>query len=215
MEEFNKKKERVNISLDYYEELINKAFITNSLLTHEHITNKQIDWINYLLYNFKNTNNHITHKEKHAIDTLIVVATDEEYELAQKRFIGYDIIKTGVGGLNVINKLKDISRDTKIINFGYVGSNCIAEGTEVTIGYSRMYHPNVKYDEPIYRLYNDSEITCFTSNDFVLKTDVLKPAVFDMELAYIFALGFKQVSSIKIVSDKLSLKEYNKTVNIK
>ena len=33
-----------------------------------------------------------------------------------------------------------------------------------------------------------------------------------MELAYICALGFKNVEAIKIVSDNLSLKQYDKNV---
>ena len=50
----------------------------------------------------------------------------------------------------------------------------------------------------------------FVLNDFVLETKIKKPVVFDMELAYILALGFKNVESIKIVSDNLSLKQYEK-----
>ena len=66
--------------------------------------------------------------------SLIVVATDEEYKLAKQRFKGQKIIKTGVGGINVIRKLHKIKKNTQIINFGYAGSNQLATGTEVKIG---------------------------------------------------------------------------------
>lgn len=144
---------------------------------------------------------------------MIVVATDEEYNLAKKRFKGQKIIKTGVGGINVIRKLKRLPKWLKIINFGYVGSNVLPIGTEIRVGESRLYHPNVIYNEPEYTLDKESTIKCFTSNDFVLETKIEKPCVFDMELAYICALGFKRVESIKIVSDNLSLKEYEENIN--
>ena len=51
------------------------------------------------------------------------------------------------------------------------------------------------------------EVDCYTSNDFVLQTTLQQPVVFDMELNTICALGF-DVVSYKIVSDNLSLKQY-------
>lgn len=143
---------------------------------------------------------------------MIVVATDEEYKLAKKRFKGHLIVKTGVGGINVVRKLKRLPKWLKITNFGYVGSNVLPIGTEIKVGESRLYHPNVIYNEPEYTLDKESTIKCFTSNDFVLKTNIKKPCVFDMELAYILALGFKRVESIKIVSDNLSLKQYEEEI---
>lgn len=146
---------------------------------------------------------------------MIVVATDEEYKLARKRFKRHLIIKTGVGGINVIRKLKHFPKWLKIINFGYVGSNVIPVGTEVNVCVSLLHHPNVDYEEPIYHLKftnPEKDVICLTSNDFVLSTDIKKPVVFDMELAFIMALGFKNVTSIKIVSDNLSLKDYEENV---
>lgn len=147
---------------------------------------------------------------------LVVVATDEEYKLAKKRFKHHLIIKTGVGGINVIRTLKHFPKWLKIINFGYVGSNNIPVGTEVKIFESKLYHPNVEYLEPAYllncNLLEENLVDCYTSNDFVLTTDIKEPCVFDMELAYIMALGFKNVTSIKIVSDNLSLKEYEENI---
>lgn len=142
---------------------------------------------------------------------LIVVATDAEYALAKKRWQDCDIIKTGVGGLNVIATLSSVARTQEIINFGYAGSNTLPIGAEIEVGESRLYHPNVDYDEPKYNL--SGNVACYTSNDFVLSTDIKTPVVFDMELAYILALGFKRIKSIKIVSDNLSLKEYEGQVD--
>lgn len=142
---------------------------------------------------------------------MIIVATTEEYELAIKRFgKNHEIIKTGVGALNVINTLKDKDKKTQIINFGYVGSNSIPIGTEVKIKECRLYHPNVEYDELNYKLNGDT--ICYTSNDFVLTTNIKEPVVFDMELAFILALGFENVESIKIVSDNLNMEEYNENI---
>ena len=152
------------------------------------------------------------YRRKGSETKLIVVATDEEYKLAKKRFKGQRIIKTGVGGINVIKKLKKFPKWLKITNFGYVGSNVLPIGTEIRVGESRLYHPNVIYNESEYTLDKESTIKCFTSNDFVLETNIKKPCVFDMELAYICALGFKNVESIKIVSDNLSLKQYEEEI---
>lgn len=147
---------------------------------------------------------------------MIVVATDEEYKLAKKRFKHHIIIKTGIGGINIIRKLKRLPKWLKITNFGYCGSNNIPIGTEVNVFESKLYHPNVHYKEKTYLLnfdlFNDNLVECYTSNDFVLNTDIKEPCVFDMELAYICALGFKNVESIKIVSDNLSLKQYEERI---
>ena len=48
---------------------------------------------------------------------------------------------------------------------------------------------------------------CYSNTDFVLQSDY-KDCVFDMELAYIAALGFQNLCSLKIVSDNLSLHAY-------
>ena len=92
---------------------------------------------------------------------MIVVATDEEYKLAKKRFKHHLIVKTGIGGINVIRKLKNFPKWLKITNFGYVGSNVIPIETKIRIGKCKIYHPNVEYEEPIYKLNGD--ITCYTS----------------------------------------------------
>ena len=142
---------------------------------------------------------------------MIVVATTAEYNEAKKRWKDEKIVVTGVGGLNVIKKLQWYNRDTPIINFGYVGSNILPIGTSVDVGECKLYHPNVDYTEPRYSL--DGDVACYTSNDFVVSTEIKEAVVFDMELAYILAMGFQNVKSTKIVSDNLSIKQYEEEIN--
>lgn len=137
---------------------------------------------------------------------MVVIACQNEVELAKK--YGDDIVITGVGPLNIINALKDLDKATPLINTGYAGSNTLPVGTQVEIGEVKLYHPNVEFEEPIYKL--PGNIKCYTSCDFILNTEIEEPVVFDMELAYILALGFTNVRSIKIISDNLDIKEYEK-----
>lgn len=138
---------------------------------------------------------------------ITVVSTPEEVSLLRQRT---NIIITGVGAINVYNALKNIDREETIYNAGYVGSNAIPTGTTVRIGRVGLYHPNVDYIEKEFVL--DGNIPCYTSSDFVISTNINEPCVFDMELAFILAMGFKNVVSEKTVSDCLNLKEYEKTV---
>ncbi len=137
---------------------------------------------------------------------LIVVAESKERALAAERFPNIPIIECGVGALNIMQALRDVPLDTEIINFGYAGSANYEIGTEVEVGECRLYHPNVTYPEPIFQLAGDTR--CFTGVDFVLESKETD-CVFDMELAFICGMGFKNVRSIKIVSDNLSLHEYH------
>ena len=136
---------------------------------------------------------------------MLVVATKEE----QKRFNAH--IVTGVGFGNVYNALADVPRDTPIVNIGYAGSNTIPKGEVCVISECRHYHPNVEYIEPMYSLVNGI-YTCYTADDFVTHTDIKEPVVFDMELYAILSMGFTNVTAIKIISDNLSLEEYEQEV---
>lgn len=152
-----------------------------------------------------------------AMKPIIVVATVEEEKIARKRFKGHRIIKTGVGGINVIRALKDVPKWHKILNFGYAGSDHLPIGTEVKVGYCSHYH-DTEYDEIAYWKLGDPEdqIWCYTSDEFVEDYDGghagFAGVIFDMELAYIIALGFKRIESIKIISDNLSLKQYEEQI---
>ncbi len=136
--------------------------------------------------------------------TVIVVGTDLEESLV-KPLTKLPIIKTQPGPANVVEALKNLDKNTKIINVGYAGSNNLPVGSIVKIKNSYLYHPNVTFKEKSYSL--GGEVDCYTSNDFVLQTNIKEPVVFDMELNIICALGF-DVTSYKIVSDNLSVKQY-------
>lgn len=140
---------------------------------------------------------------------MIVVATETEYK--KFKSTKQETIMTGVGYANVYKALADVPRDTPIINIGYAGSNNIPVGEVCIIGECRHYHPNVDYKETIYEL--PGNCICFTSDDFVLNTDIKTPVVFDMELYAILSMGFTNVTAIKIVSDNLSLDEYESKIN--
>lgn len=147
---------------------------------------------------------------------LVVIAQREEIKLVEE--LGFEnnpILITGVGGMNVINALKDIPKDTEILNIGFVGSLCYEVGTVIEVSIVKTYHEKAKFKEPIRLLtvknkYDDTCI-CYTSSDFVTKTNKEECCVFDMELAYIRAM-FNNVRSIKVVSDNLNKKQYDKKV---
>ena len=153
---------------------------------------------------------------------LVVIAEKEELKLVEQLgYKDYPTLITGVGALNIIETLKDIPKDVSIINIGYAGSKNLEPGKFYAIDGVSLYHQNVKYIEPSYSLdYNPwtggveplTPVKCLTGTDFVLKSDV-EDCLFDMELAYIMALGFENVIAYKYVSDNLDLQEYREKLN--
>ena len=149
---------------------------------------------------------------------LIVIAEKEELKLVKELGYGDEpILITGVGGMNVIEALKDISRDTEILNIGYCGSNHYEVGTRLQIIAVGTNHEKAQFTERIKPLnvklsekYDDTAY-CYTATDFVTKTNKTEHCVFDMELAYIRAL-FDNVRSIKVVSDNLNKKQYKENL---
>lgn len=132
--------------------------------------------------------------------------------------IVWDVIVTGVGALNVMHALRDIPTDSVLLNIGYAGSANFEIGSTVQVNEVRLNHPNVNYPEPelllktvdvAYLKQPEACIpaVCYSNTDFVLQSDY-KDCVFDMELAYIAGMGFAHLSSLKIVSDNLSLHTY-------
>jgi hypothetical protein len=55
-------------------------------------------------------------------------------------------------------------------------------------------------------------VHCYTSCDFVGDRKA-ENSVFDMELAFIAALGFLKVESIKVISDTIDYNEYERTIS--
>lgn len=137
---------------------------------------------------------------------MIVLAMREELKLVPEDLAGEPVLIIGPGAVNVIRALKDVPRAEKIYNFGYVGSNVLPVGTRCRIGKVAMYHPTARINDRTFMLNGD--VPCYTAGDFVTHTEITEPCVFDMELAVILALGFANVTSLKIVSDNLSTKEF-------
>ena len=150
---------------------------------------------------------------------LVVIAQKEELKLVEELGYGdYPILITGVGGVNVIRALDHLPRDTEILNIGYCGSNSVEIGTKVFVDEIHTLHENAQfYEEPkvnvncnFYKGKYDC-YACYTSTDFVTKTTIKVSCVFDMELAFIGSM-FNNIAAIKVVSDNLNKKEYDKKV---
>ena len=161
---------------------------------------------------------------------LILIAEEGERKLVKQYLpnCDWEVRVTGVGAVNIIRSLRDVPRDTHILNIGYAGSANFEIGTVVEVSEVRLNHPNCRYDEPEQvlapcdaTLSEDSagispslfpiaqrRAVCYTNSDFVLASDYTD-CVFDMELAYIAAMGFERVSALKVVSDNLSLHTYH------
>ena len=150
---------------------------------------------------------------------IIVMAEEGELSLLDKakEQLGLDLtdaqlIYTGVGAINIIRSLAGLDRDAEVYNIGYAGSANFEIGTWVEVTEVRLNHPNVTYPEPELQLsliqLPITKSVCYTNTDFVLASDY-KDCVFDMELAFIASLGFKQLHSLKYVSDNLSLHTYH------
>lgn len=149
---------------------------------------------------------------------LVVIAEKEELKLVEELGLQDEpIIITGVGAMNVLYALKNIPKDTFILNVGYCGSNNIEIGKKVAVSMVNTFHEKVDFTEQPYICYTgyyldyDVISPCQTSTDFVTNTKIKDDCVFDMELAFICSM-FENVSSIKVVSDNLNKKEYNEKV---
>ena len=147
---------------------------------------------------------------------LVVIAEKEELKLVEELgYSGYPVLITGVGGLNVVNALKRLSKDTEILNIGYCGSNNLEIGSKVMIRFVRTHHNVADFKEVPLSCITDGgikRVDCYTSTDFVINTTIKEDCVFDMELAFIRAM-FNNVRSIKVVSDKLNYKQYKEKVS--
>lgn len=153
---------------------------------------------------------------------IIVMAEEGELVLLQKaqEQLGLDlhdakVLFTGVGAINVLRSLADVDRDAEVYNIGYAGSANFDLGTWVEVTEARLNHPNVTYNEPELKIESLKvngeklkEAVCYTNTDFVLASEY-KDCVFDMELAFIAAMGFRNLHSLKYVSDNLSLHRYH------
>lgn len=150
----------------------------------------------------------------------ILVADNQEAEnihIPQDIKNETEIIVLGYGGPAALRTLSDLllngkfTNNDRFFNVGYVGSNEFPVGTVVSVAESYREFPSIKFEEKVYKLDAKSNVKCYTSFDFVEKTDHV--GIFDMEL-YTLASLFKNIKSIKIVSDNLNFKDW-KQVDIK
>lgn len=130
----------------------------------------------------------------------------------------YEVRITGVGAINVLRALRDVPRDTELLNIGYAGSANFEIGSWVEVTDVCLNHPNVTYSEPELRLMTGEkqdgllQARCYSGTDFVLQSDY-RDCVFDMELAFIAGMGFQNIRALKKVSDNLSLHTYHTITN--
>ena len=150
----------------------------------------------------------------------ILVADKQEADnikIPQEFITNTAIIILGYGGpaaLRTLSKLLldgKFNNNDKFFNVGYVGSNEFPIGAVVRVGESLREFPSVKFEEKTYILDQESKVKCYTSIDFVEKTE--HTGIFDMEL-YTLASLFPNIKSVKIVSDNLNFKDW-KQVDIK
>lgn len=145
---------------------------------------------------------------------VIVIASPSELPLVrgvlEQRGIDTNvrIIITGVGGINVYRALHELPKDTNVLNIGYCGSPDLPINAQLEIGKCDLSH-KVDYSEPVFILDESNPNVCHTLTDFGTSGEA--GCVYDMELAFICAMGFN-VQAIKVVSDNMDLDEYEQNI---
>lgn len=141
---------------------------------------------------------------------MYIFAEKEEQLRFKKDLKENEYIITGVGFPNIYLALKDLPRDTEIINIGFAGSNNIEVGKMCPIKEVRHFHPSLNFSTPSFTLKCDEKesFICYSADFFVTECNVKEPVVFDMELYSILLLGFTNVTAYKYISDNLSLDTY-------
>ncbi|MCI5733000.1 MAG: hypothetical protein MR296_03070 [Tenericutes bacterium] len=147
---------------------------------------------------------------------------DNYYKKDNLELIITDVSRNGITSalVNLIYKYNINYKDYTVINIGMVGSNNLKVGEVVMATKSLGYHFDLTpFGDPLYHALNSpfnlekidniKEATCYTSDGFVLETNIKEDAIFDMELNAIVNFPFKKYYSIKVVSDSLNNKEYN------
>ena len=148
---------------------------------------------------------------------------DNYYKKDNLELVITDVSRNGITSalVNLNCKYNINYKDYIAINIGMVGSNNLKVGKVVMATKSFGYHFNLTpFGDPLYHALNSpfnlekvdgiKNVTCYTSDGFVLKTDIKEDAIFDMELNAIVNFPFKKYYSIKVVSDSLNNNEYNK-----
>lgn len=109
----------------------------------------------------------------------------------------------------------DLIQQTPIMVFGLAGSNILPIGTEVYVTENYILSSTSasqftsKLEKPTLAHAPQLGVSCYTSKSFVTSTDIKSPVIFDRALAFLIKDGFKIISSWRIVSDNLSIKQLN------
>lgn len=133
-----------------------------------------------------------------------------------------DITRNGVTSslINLLYEKKLNYKEYTMINIGMVGSNNLKINSVYLVDKSYGYNFDLTpFDEPLYNapyspyqmdlVDNINKVNCYTSDGFVLNTNIKDDAIFDMELNSIITFPFVKKYSIKVISDSLSNDEYN------
>ena len=170
------------------------------------------------------------------MDILIVTAMPkeakkiiEQYDLKKQKENFFQknnisLVITDVGRNNVTISLFNLAKEynlenTIVINIGLVGSNNLNIGEVIEVNKSYGYHFDLTpFGDELYTTTNSpyqldkitdlKQIDCYTSDGFVLETNITETCVFDMELNTITLFPHKKLHSIKIVSDTLNADSY-------
>ena len=148
---------------------------------------------------------------------------DNYYKRDNLELVITDVSRNGITSalVNLNCKYNINYKDYIAITIGMVGSNNLKVGEVVMATKSFGYHFNLTpFGDPLYHALNSpfnlekvdgiKNVTCYTSDGFVLETNIKEDAIFDMELNAIVNFPFKKYYSIKVVSDSLNNNEYNK-----
>lgn len=154
--------------------------------------------------------------------TVIICAMEKEAQYINPCLPNVEIIKTGIGAVNVVNTLAlklatgQLKLNDRIINVGYAGSNKYEVGDIISIESVKRLCPSATVPENTYNLIYYPLLPaianfdyCLTADDFCNEIINEIPAV-DMELYYIKDMGFENVTSFKIISYNLNYCGYEK-----
>lgn len=164
------------------------------------------------------------HKKQPIMKGYLLIAEDQELKLLPELGLNADewkVIITGVGAINIMHATRSIPKDALVVNVGYAGSSNFKIGEWVDVTEARLNHPLVTYPEPTLNLtVRASELglkddamkkmrqaVCYSGTDFVTASE-FRDCAFDMEVAFIAAMGFTRLCSLKYVSDNLDLHDY-------
>ena len=142
---------------------------------------------------------------------MLIIFCAEPEEAQNIKCRNAKIIITGPGLCNVIQTPQiKLKRNDKVINVGYAGSNVFPVGEVLSVSHTKRLLPSLTIPEKTLNLvpcYKSA--LCYTADDFIEQDKIREIPLVDMELYYLKIL-YPQIQSLKIVSDNLNYKDYQK-----